>query len=78
MTKSTKTLIEIRASEECGCPEELWLMGNIEVTIHLESDGSGHIIADAGDWEHDFTVQCASMNDLRDQAAAWIDELPEE
>jgi len=75
---SVKKLVECRLSEECGCPEELWLMGNIEVTIHLESDGSGHIIVDAGDWEHDFTVQCSSMSVLRNQAAAYVDALPEE
>lgn len=53
-------------------------MGNIEVTIHLEDDGSGHIIADSGDWEHDFFVECSSMVDLRQQAVAYINSLPTE
>jgi hypothetical protein len=71
-------LLEQRPSEECGCPEELWLMGNLEVTIHLEDDGSGHIIADAGDWDADLDVECDGMADLRSKAVQWIDQFPKE
>lgn len=72
------SLIEARPSEECGCPEELWMMGSLEVLIHFEADGSGHIIADAGDWQHDFFADCADMSDLRQQAITWVNSLPNE
>lgn len=71
-------LIAERASEDCGCPEEEWIMRNINVLIHFEPDGSGHIILDAGDWDDEATVRCSSMDDLREQAKAWVDSLPEE
>lgn len=71
-------LLEQRPSEECGCPEELWLMGNIEVTLHLEADGTGHILLDAGDWEHDWETAHTGMADLRQKAADFITMLPRE
>lgn len=69
-------LLEKRPSEDCGCPEELWLMGSLEVTIHLEENGEGHIFADAGDWDDDLFVNCSGMADLRKQAADWINTFP--
>lgn len=69
-------LLEQRPSEDCGCPEELWLMGSLEVTLHLEEDGSGHVIADAGDWDGDLFVDFTSMEDLRTKAADWINTFP--
>lgn len=69
-------LLEQRPSEECGCPEEVWLMGGLEVTIHLEDDGTGHIIADAGDWDADVEVECKGMEELRCKAAAWVGTFP--
>lgn len=71
-------MLEARPSEDCGCPEELWLMANIEVTIHLEADGTGHILLDAGDWEHDWETTHNGMSDLRQQAADFIMNLPRE
>jgi|TARA_R100000687_G_C6409763_1_gene145888 hypothetical protein len=69
-------LIEERASEDCGCPEELWIMGSLEVTLHLEEDGQGHVIADAGDWEGDLFTECSGIEDLRTHAADWINTFP--
>lgn len=69
-------LLEERPSEDCGCPEELWVMGSLEVTIHLEDNGEGHVIADAGDWDGDLFVTCSGMADLRKQAADWINTFP--
>ena len=73
-----RTLIEARPSEECGCPEELWRLGTIEVLIHLEENGEGHIFIDAGDWEIDREVPTTGINDLRNQAFAIIESLPVE
>lgn len=69
-------LLEQRPSEDCGCPEELWLMGNLEATIHLEADGTGHIFIDSGDWDHDFETTHNGMADLRQKAADFIMSLP--
>jgi hypothetical protein len=69
-------LIEVRPSEECGCPEEFWIMDNIEVIIHFEEDGSGHIFLDAGDWDHDFVVEANTMEGLRRAAIDWVESLP--
>lgn len=71
-------LIEARASEECGCPEELWLVDTLEVLIHLEENGEGHIMIDAGDWEIDREVPTTGIEDLRQQAFAIIEALPQE
>lgn len=69
-------LLEQRPSEDCGCPEERWIMGKIEVTLHLEEDGSGHILVDAGDWERDWETTHVGMADLRQKAADFIMTLP--
>lgn len=74
----TCELLEQRPSEDCGCPEELWLMGSIEVTLHMERDGSGHILLDGGDWEHDWETDHNGMADLRQKAADFINTLPME
>lgn len=71
-------LLEARPSEECGCPEELWMMASLEVIIHLEPDGTGHILIDAGDWEHDWETTHNGMADLRQKAADFIMTLPME
>lgn len=66
-------------SEECGCPEERWLVGNIEAIVHYEEDGSGHIILDGGDWQDERdVVNVSSLTALRDQAIDWVGELPRE
>ena len=66
-------------SPECGCPEELWWIRNIEVNIHLEPDGTGHIMLEAGDWQDDREgVQCNGMDDLRRQAFEWVESIPHE
>jgi len=39
-----------RPSEECGCPEEEWLVGGINLIIHHDPDGRVHAFMDGGDW----------------------------
>lgn len=73
-----RVLIEARPSEQCGCPEELWRVGSLEVLIHLEENGEGHIIIDAGDWDSEGEVTTTGIEDLRQQAFAMIDALPVE
>lgn len=42
--------VEARASEECGCPEEAWLVDGINLIIHIEPEGHVHAFMDGGDW----------------------------
>lgn len=73
-----RQLVEARASEECGCPEELWIVwGCIELLIHLEEDGSGHMIAYTGEDEFEQSVDCGGLEDLRNKAFAWAETWPE-
>ena len=73
-----RVLIHSGPSEECGCPEELWRVGSLEALMHLEENGNGHIIIDAGDWELERDVTTTGIEDLRRQAFAMIDALPVE
>jgi hypothetical protein len=69
-------LVATRASDECGCPEEDWIIGMLYVTIHLEPDDSGHIFLDGGDWgEDEKLVQCTGIEDLRKKAQAWVESI---
>ena len=70
-----RTLIYFGPSEECCCPEELWRVGSLEALMHLEENGNGHIIIDAGDWELEREVTTTGIEDLRQQAFAMVDAL---
>lgn len=76
MSVNPRFLMDARPSEECDRPEELWRVGTLEVVIHLEPDGEGHIFIDAGDWEMDLSVQTTGIADLRERAFSVIDALP--
>lgn len=76
MTDHAGELIDTRASDECGCPEEDWVIGMLFVTIHLEPDGSGHIFLDGGDWGTDEKiVPCDGIEELRTLAHEWVDAI---
>ena len=73
-------LIEARASEDCGCPEEVAVIGMFDVIIHLEEDGTGDMFMDCGDWEHDVTFSDPNMTMelLREKAVNHIATLPDQ
>lgn len=53
-------------SEECGCPEELWLIEGILYLIHMEvEDGTGEIFVFAGDFEEEYQIEVATLEELR-------------
>lgn len=65
-------LEEVRASEECGCPEEVWLVGHVETTIHVEPNGHIHCIMDAGDQQAEMTFHdLPSLDVARDLVLGW-------
>lgn len=68
--------IESRLSDECGCPEEDWIIGMFYTTIHIESDGSGHIFIDRGDWEDEKLVPTKSIEELRVAVVNWVESFP--
>lgn len=70
-------LLEVRTDEDCGCPEELWLMGDLEVTLHLEKNGQGHIHLDNQHWEDDKFVACNDLVDLKIIALNWLATFPQ-
>lgn len=65
-----------RLSDECGCPEEDWIIGMLFVTIHLEPDNSGHIFIDCGDWDDEKLVNTNGMEELRIAAENWVKSFP--
>lgn len=71
-------LVEQRASEECGCPEEEWVIDKLVVVLHFEPDGSGEITIDAGEWEIQERHPAQTMEELRSIAFARIAALPME
>jgi len=73
--KSMKTnhqFVEARASDECGCPEEDWVIGMLFVTIHLEPESGGHIFLDCGDFQDEKLVDCTGIEELRILAVDWV------
>ena len=70
--------IEARKSDECGCPEEDWVIGMLYVTIHIEPDNSGHIFIDCGEWQDEKLVPTKSIEELRMSAVDWVESLPVE
>ena len=68
-----------RPSQECGCPEEVWLFDNIETTIHIEPNGFVHVLLDAGDWDDEQTLpNHRTIEEGRAAAKAWVASLPTE
>lgn len=59
-------------SEECGCPEELWIVDGVEMLIHIEPDGRGDVLLFLGDEEVERTFECAGLADLRAKAFGWL------
>lgn len=74
--KCRNEFVSSNQSDECGCPEEDWVIGNLYVTIHLEPESGGHIFIDCGDWQDEKLVDCNSIEDLRLKAEEWTNSFP--
>lgn len=68
-------LLACLPSEECGCPEEIWLVDGIQALIHFEADGSSECFLYAGDWEAERQFQSRNIQDLRAQLFRWIADI---
>lgn len=65
-------------NRECGCPEEHWLVGGIDLTMHFEPEGRVDAFMDGGDWgEADITLFTANSLEIgRSAAISWaLDRL---
>lgn len=59
-------LVARTKSEDCGCPEEHWVIDGLEYLIHMEEgDGVGEIFGFYGDWDFEIQVAALSIDDLR-------------
>lgn len=65
-------------SEECGCPEEVWVIDGVTAVIHFEEDRSSDILLFGGDWEDQFRADCPSMAHLRAELFRVMSEIPVE
>lgn len=74
--KKKHELVAQHPSEDCGCPEEEWIMNNLFVIIHLENDGTGHAFIDCGDWEDERLFDVTTMPALRQETENWINSIP--
>lgn len=61
-------------SDECGCPEELWLIDGLTLLFHFEEDGSSEAFIQAGDWELETAIEARSLDDLRAKAFQWYSD----
>jgi len=52
-------------SDECGCPEELWLVDGILYLIHMEEDGTGEIFVFLGEDEIEHQYEAENLDGLR-------------
>lgn len=65
-------------SEECGCPEEIWVINGYEVLIHFEEDGSSEMVIYTGDNEHEIWFDdCLNMHDLRAKMFRYFAQVEE-
>ena len=71
-------------SEECGCPEEEWEVMGCPMIVHIEPEGSGHMVfLPNEDNEIDIAFHGVStIDELRwqalDYANHWLGERPHE
>ncbi|MBB1291006.1 MULTISPECIES: hypothetical protein [unclassified Pseudoalteromonas] len=74
--KTRYELVSVGKSDECGCPEEEWVIFMVCVTIHLEPVTGGHIFLDTGDWQDEKLVNCQNIEQLRVAAVDWVNNMP--
>lgn len=62
-------------SDECGCPEDHCEIYPFDAILHLEPDGTGHMFLDDGDVEYDEILPARSMEELREQACEFVNNI---
>lgn len=65
-------------SEECGCPEELWLIDGITLLFHFEEDGTSDAFIFAGESELENHFIARDLSDLRAKSFQWLADVTHE
>lgn len=58
--------------KDCGCPERFLIVDGVHVIAHFEADGSCEAFYDAGDWDTNACFSAKDLDDLQDQAIAYL------
>lgn len=70
--KTEIILMTTQHSEDCGCPEEHYLINGVDLEIHFDKTGEVDAFMDGGDWGEAFkTVRGASPDVARIEVLAW-------
>lgn len=59
-------------SDECGCPEELWIIDGITLLFHLEEDADSDAFIFTGEFEAETSIKARDLDDLRAKAFQWF------
>jgi hypothetical protein len=59
-----------RPNDHCGCPEELYIVGGVDLALHHE-DGAVDCHMDWGDADAETSIPCTSMVEERELGLAW-------
>lgn len=70
------TQVSQHHDQDCGCPVEEWVIGNLNVEMHLDPSGHGDIFIDCGEWQEDKQVPANTMEELRAMAVQWVESIP--
>jgi len=71
---------EFDTAPDCECPHEHWHVGRAGacLVLHIEDDGSGHIVLDWGDDSRSLSVTgVRSLDELRDMALGLVRNMQE-
>lgn len=66
--------VEFGTVPDCDCPYEHWHIGHAGccLDIHLEEDGSVHVILETGDWDRETSfLGLSSLDEARERAFVW-------
>lgn len=72
------TLIDSHFCDETGVIEEVWCASICDVAMRFTPNGTSSVHADGGDWEGEFHVRCATIDQLRQQAQDYLISIPVE
>lgn len=75
---TSRYLVESRTGA-CGCPEEVWMIDDVEATIHFE-DQHAHVRATSDNWDRTMGTHISRRyfgpSDIaRKDAIEWIESL---
>lgn len=69
-------LVETRVGD-CGCPEEVYCMSGVELTVHYEPNGDADAHLDAGPdyYEYETTIEGLARDAARAAVISWAESI---